>query len=1529
MPLAGGASDKFGNRYEGRWTVYCMIDVMDEKAESIRLEEPGENRAEFYLLSKRQRNYHQVKRQNTQGNWPLNKLDKVLSDFWEIVDRSESSCTFISTQDAQELGELAYRARGASSLQEFQEKMLKSQEIEKNFLTLRKQWNNCSEADAYKTLRRIYVKTWGEDPLKDTLENRIAALVEGDPESIRLDLGELAIENIHQELTGNDIWHYLLHERSYRRREWGKDPHVLAEVEKTNELYLSELRKITIAGKTIPRTETEEALKKLTSSEDKNSVLLVGAAGVGKSGVMLQVIEALQQQRMPLIAFRVDRLSPAYHPDKVGEQLKLPASPATVLANIAYERDCVLVIDQLDAVSLASGRHPDFFDCIDRIIQQTQAYPKMRVLLACRKFDLENDNRIKRLVGKEGIAETVSINPLTPDMVKEVVTNYLSLKVSQFTEKQLKLLSIPLHLVLLAELVPSLNIARFDFQTVNDLYDRFWEEKRKSIKQRLNRSVQWTEVIDALCDHMSKKQRLSAPKAILDKWQPDADEMTSEHILLFDGKKYSFFHEDFFDYAFARRFAAQGKNLLDFLRSAEQPLFQRTQVRQILLYDRKEDFEQYLNDLEEIITSEDIRFHIKQVVFSVLATFNEPHEEEWEIIEPLIAQSSDPLTHQIYRMLRGSEGWFILLDSLGAIKNWLGDDKNEELVSQTIFILASIASTHSERVTELLQPYVGVSETWLNHLSIFIQGIQLGKNRSTFDLFLDLIQWGIYDSVTERQNYSHNFWHDIYNLPKQNSDWCCEAIAVYLTKKLKLSIQAGQTNPFDIQPGIFERESFNPTVLIESAENSPSAFANNLLPFMEEVLNLTAYNEGDPPWYDRVWGHRSYQAYQDIDINPLDRCLLYCMEQSLCNLAKNSPDDCQKTLNTLKTSNFETFHYLLIRAYTANGELFADEAIEYLCQNPGQLQTGYDNSEAAHYWATRELIAAVTPHCSDYWLKQLETLLLDYYPLSPKYWQDKRYFLAWRGYAQFVLLDAIAPNRRSPQVKRRWQEWQRKFICVSQMFPGINLVNRLGQIPSPQPMIVGFVGSPVPDKAGDKMSDKQWLQAIADYNNFTSWGERNGQLVGSARELASQLLQPQAKKEPIRFARLVKQFPDDANSMYFDAVLEGIAETDSEIDIETAWMVCQRCDQLPNKPCGRAISRLFSKWPKLSWPNEAFDLLIWYALKHPDPDRELWKTETSNDQYYYSSDVLLAGINSVRGSAVSAIASLIFADSSRANYFQSILDKMVEDPSIAVRACVAEVLIALLNYDQYRAVKLFQQLCNTSDDSLLVTRTVEQFLYYTLENYFDDLKPIVQRMIDSELPDAIAGGTRQICLAAFSLEEARDLAESCLSRTVKHRQAATIIVARNLRLSSCRDFCETALIQLFNDTDANIRSQAAICFSKFEESDLGNYTNLIEHFVKSPAFAANCNSLLLALQKTTAKLPKVTIDVCQSYLERLEPSDLFFRGSTDIVSELVIRFYSQTRNGQLQSQCLDLIDRLTEMNVYGLEKGLQLYENLK
>ena len=266
-----------------------------------------------------------------------------------------------------------------------------------------------------------------------------------------------------KELTAYDIWNYLTEKQKYRRREWHKDRHVLVAVEKVNETYLDRFENENIAGEIITRDEVSIVVDKLTSQDSKNrGVLLTGEAGVGKSGVIGQVMKELKNRDLPVLAFRIDRRYPTEYPDDLGKQLDLPGSPSIVLAGVAQKRDCVLIIDQVDAVSQASGRNPDFFDCIRRIIKQAETFPKIRLLVACRKFDVDNDSRIRGLTGEKGIVETVCINKLAHTTVKEICSK-LGLDAARLNQKQLDLLSIPLHLSLLAETIEE-NVLEIQFK---------------------------------------------------------------------------------------------------------------------------------------------------------------------------------------------------------------------------------------------------------------------------------------------------------------------------------------------------------------------------------------------------------------------------------------------------------------------------------------------------------------------------------------------------------------------------------------------------------------------------------------------------------------------------------------------------------------------------------------------------------------------------------------------------------------------------------------------------------------------------------------------------------------------------------------------------------------------------------------------------------------------------------------------------------------------------------------------------------
>lgn len=78
MPLPGGPSDKYGNRYEGKWTAFCIGQVMWEEADSIRIEVPGPEGegCEFVLKRGGSIEYHQVKRQHARsGDWTIQAVN--------------------------------------------------------------------------------------------------------------------------------------------------------------------------------------------------------------------------------------------------------------------------------------------------------------------------------------------------------------------------------------------------------------------------------------------------------------------------------------------------------------------------------------------------------------------------------------------------------------------------------------------------------------------------------------------------------------------------------------------------------------------------------------------------------------------------------------------------------------------------------------------------------------------------------------------------------------------------------------------------------------------------------------------------------------------------------------------------------------------------------------------------------------------------------------------------------------------------------------------------------------------------------------------------------------------------------------------------------------------------------------------------------------------------------------------------------------------------------------------------------------
>ena len=864
-------------------------------------------------------------------------------------------------------------------------------------------------------------------------------------------------------------------------------------------------------------------------------------------------------------------------------------------------------------------------------------------------------------------------------------------------------------------------IRRLNFETAQDLYERFWEYKQQVIRDRLGQPVRWTQVVYGLCDYMHERQILSAPEVVVEEWSSDTSAMASENVLVLENKRYSFFHEGFFDYAFARRFAGSQQDLLDLLLSGEQRLFRRAQVRQILLYLRDTEFDRYIDDLKEVLSSPDVRFHIKQVVFALLVDLSEPVEREWDVVSRFAGRDfNDPVTRQAWMTLR-RPAWFRLVDSLGLVRQWL-DDPDEAFVDQAVLLLRVIQREFPDRVAELVEPYVGKSELWnarLFHLAVWGDWSQ---GRRFLELMLRLIDEGVLDDARGPIAVNSDFWSLLYDLQFRNQSWGCEVVGHYLNRRRKLSLGAGQPNPFDYSTGTVPNSQWAQDTLGKIASSAPESFVREVFPFMQAAIEDCASQECDVLFLDPIWSHRVFQSSYSIK-----DALLKAMEVALSKLATQNAEAYLSVIKPLRESPFETIQYLLVRSFASNGVLFANEGVDHLCERPERLKIGYLSDS---YWATSQLIESISPHCSDDKLKQLETLLLGYYPG----WERSSLGKPEYGYAQFTLLSGILPARRSEEANKRLEELRRKFGRT--------------EPDAPRPMKAEWVPSPIPEHAAEKMNDEQWLSAIRQYDSERPGVGQDGHLIGGAPQL-SRILEDHVRQEPKRFAELALQFPDDVNPSYYEAVLRGISN--ANLDIEDILRVCERCDRIEGKPLGREICEPIAYAAHGNIPPEALDLVARYATEDPDPGQELWRTQVPpSGEYYYGGNALEHGINTVRGRAAQAVAKLIEGDHQRVVRFRPILEKMVQDPSIAVRSSVAQALIAVLRFDRDLGVELFRQLCNT-EDALLCTPFVERFMYFALQTHFQELAPILERMVNSQIPDVASTGGAAGLFGCFGL----------------------------------------------------------------------------------------------------------------------------------------------------------------------------------
>ena len=394
----------------------------------------------------------------------------------------------------------------------------------------------------------------------------------------------------------------------------------------------------------IERKETgiiKEWLNCPLDNGEKQIKILSGPAGCGKSVVIKDLLDYFDKTDQAYLAIKADQAG-------IMDQERI----ITTLSILSAENPkCILVIDQLDALSrYLSNDREKLNNILSVIASACKNWPdKIRVIVSCREFDLQNDTRINKVLS----GEPIRMKGLSKENIRQVL-DQLQTGLFDNTSSNLRaLLSTPQFLDIFCRIYPQ-SAKPLSISTNIDLYDALWQEITHpdiSLKVEEIEAVLF-EIAKAVID----SETLNPVKVFTRKKVCVAEYLKSQGLLIQNGDRVSFFHQTFFEYAYSRQLAANGKSIKSILIRRHQGLFARSMVKHVLDYLKGQDPARYIEEIRSLLISKQIRAHIKTLVLESMAFYGDVSLAEQDLINKLFFEDRQLFNYFLRKTW--SDGWF-------------------------------------------------------------------------------------------------------------------------------------------------------------------------------------------------------------------------------------------------------------------------------------------------------------------------------------------------------------------------------------------------------------------------------------------------------------------------------------------------------------------------------------------------------------------------------------------------------------------------------------------------------------------------------------------------------------------------------------------------------------------------------------------------------------------------------------------------------------------------------------------------------
>lgn len=511
-------------------------------------------------------------------------------------------------------------------------------------------------------------------------------------------------------------------------------------------------------------------------------------------------------------------------------------------------------------------------------------------------------------------------------------------------------------------------------------------------------------------------------------------------------------------------------------------------------------------------------------------------------------------------------------------------------------------------------------------------------------------------------------------------------------------------------------------------------------------------------------------------------------------------------------------------------------------------------------------------------------------------------------------------------------ELQRKFAGLGDLF---FVGSSVGEAAS--------VGSPLRSDRLNALSDKTWLGIIESNSTLRPGARlrrfRDGRFEEATPGAFASDLGAATAKEPGRFARLALRFPDDAHSLYFEAVVRGLrAQRRDKIPKEDATLQeLEAVLALPQVSCNVALSqdlaRLVRSRADLDWSESVLDLVAAIATQDPDPAPEELVLRGGSEEWG-PENLVDNALNCARGAATYAMATLLFDDPERIEILAEAVGRVARDPHPAVRAAVSDCCLAMLESDPDRAIALALRAAK-GHEALLACSSFNRFLRFSVRDHPEDMEPTLQRMLQSDREDVVRLGASHTVALYFLADRMEDAALECLRGNLPRRIGAAQVAAAVVDSPDYRERGFAFLRELMDDESDEVLEACAGMLHGADLDVFADELGFLRSYAASRAFKRDPSLLLHRLQDHGGDLvpfAECVLEVCRSLAERRKEvaedrPGLSWEAGYYLPSVL-LRLYEQAPNGSdIREQCLDAWDLLLEARLVAavdLTKGLEV-----